>query len=303
MSSAIVINQVLIFSVIMLVGFLARKKGVITPDITKGLSDVLVNITSPLMIFTSFQFAYSSDMLRSAGKVLAFSFCIHVFSLLLGMVIYNKYPKPIRTILRFTTIFSNCGFMGLPLLQGIYGKIGVFYSSIYIAVFNVLLWTVGVVIFTGQQRQTNIKRVLLNPNIIAVVLGLTTFLLSIKISGPLYSGLELIGGMTTPLSMLVIGSILAGVRIREMFSGFALYYGTFVRLLVIPGLTLLITDLYNLAPILQGVCVLSAAAPTASITAIFAEKHHGDSLFASRIIFFSTVLSLFTLPFFILLVG
>lgn len=303
MSNNIVTDQVLIFAVIMFVGYLARKKGVITPDVTKSLSEVLVNITSPLMIFTSFQFAFSGDMLRSAGKVLLFSLFIHLFSLLLGLVIYNRYPKPVRTILRFTTTFSNCGFMGLPLLQGIYGKIGVFYSSIYIAVFNVLLWTVGVVIFTGQQRQTNFRSVLLNPNILAVLLGLTTFLFSIKISGPFYSGLEMIGGMTAPLSMLVIGSILAGVRIKEVFSGFALYYGAFIRLLAIPGLTLLITDLCNLAPILQGVCVLSAAAPAATVTAIFAERHNGDSPFASRIVFFSTVLSLFTLPLFMLLIG
>lgn len=303
MSNNIITTQVLIFAVMMFVGFLARKKGVITPEVTKGLSDVLVNITSPLMIFTSFQFAYTSDMLRSAGKVLVFSLFIHLFSLLLGLVIYNMYPKPIRTILRFITVFSNCGFMGLPLLQGVYGKIGVFYGSIYLVVFSVLLWTVGVVIFTGKQGQNSLRRNLLNPNIIGVVLGLTTFVLSIKITGPVYSALELVGGMTTPLSMLVIGSLLAGVRIRDLFSGFALYYGTFIRLLAIPGLTLLITDLCNLTPILQGVCVLCAAAPTASITAIFAEKHNGDPLFASRIIFFSTVLSLFTLPLFLLLIG
>ena len=134
--------------------------------------------------------------------------------------------------------------------------------------------------------------------IIGVVLGLAA--LSIKIPAR-FSALELVGGTT--LSMLVIGSLLAGVGIRDLFSGSALYYGTFIRLVVIPGLTLLITSLYNLTPILQGVCVLCAAAPAASLTAIFAEKHNGDALFASRIIFFSTVLSLFTLPLFLLLVG
>ncbi|HHU51234.1 MAG TPA: AEC family transporter [Firmicutes bacterium] len=303
MDNKIITTQVLIFAVMMFIGFLARKKRTITPEVTKGLSDVLINITSPLMVFTSFQFTYTSDMLRSAGKVFVFSLFIHLFSLLLGLVIYNMYPKPSRTILRFITVFSNCGFMGLPLLQAIYGRIGVFYGSIYLTVFNLLLWTVGVVIFTGKQRQKSWGRDLLNPNIIGVVLGLATFALSIKIPSPVYSALELVGGMTTPLSMLVIGSLLAGVGIRDLFSGSALYYGTFIRLVVIPGLTLLITSLYNLTPILQGVCVLCAAAPAASLTAIFAEKHNGDALFASRIIFFSTVLSLFTLPLFLLLVG
>ncbi|HEY8344507.1 MAG TPA: AEC family transporter [Bacillota bacterium] len=303
MNNNAVTAQVLIFAVMMLIGFLARKRGVITPEVTKGLSDVLINITSPLLVFTSFQFTYTSDMLRSAGKVLVFSLFIHLFSLLLGLVIYNMYPTPIRTILRFITVFPNCGFMGLPLLQAVYGKIGVFYGSIYLIVFNALIWTVGVVIFTGKQGRNGLGKELLNPNIIGVVLGLATFVLSIKITGPVYSALELVGGMTTPLSMLVIGSLLAGVRIQDLFSGSALYYGTFIRLVAIPGLTLLITGLCNLGPILQGICVLCVAAPAASITAIFAEKHNGDPLFASRIVFFSTVLSLFTLPLFLLLVG
>ena len=256
MDNKIITTQVLIFAVMMFIGFLARKKRTITPEVTKGLSDVLINITSPLMVFTSFQFTYTSDMLRSAGKVFVFSLFIHLFSLLLGLVIYNMYPKPSRTILRFITVFSNCGFMGLPLLQAIYGRIGVFYGSIYLTVFNLLLWTVGVVIFTGKQRQKSWGRDLLNPNIIGVVLGLATFALSIKIPSPVYSALELVGGMTTPLSMLVIGSLLAGVGIRDLFSGSALYYGTFIRLVVIPGLTLLIQPVQSDPDFTRCLCAL-----------------------------------------------
>src|SRR5690554_5367459 len=226
MSNTIVINQVLILFFIMIIGFLARKKGIITPNLTKGLTDILVNITSPLIIFTSFQFEFSGEMLASIGKILAFTFFIHLFSLLVGMVLFNKYPAPIKKVLHYTTVFSNCGFMGFPILYGIYGKIGVLYGSFFLVGFNVFVWTAGVMIFTGHREQGGLKKVLFNPNIIAIILGTVAFIFSIKITGPLYSALEMAAEMNTPVSMMVVGSILAEVKPREIFAGFAVYYGS-----------------------------------------------------------------------------
>ncbi|HBT17272.1 MAG TPA: AEC family transporter [Firmicutes bacterium] len=303
MSSKIVINQVLTLFFILIIGFIARKKAVLTTSLAKGLTDLLLNVTAPLMIITSFQFEYSSEMLASAGKILAFSLFVHTFSLLIGMLIYNQYPENMRKVLLFTTIFSNCGFMGFPLLQSIYGKIGVFYGSIFVVGFNVFLWTIGVMIFTGNRDRATLKKLFLNPSLIAVLLGMTTFILSLKIPGPVYTALEVIGEMTTPLSMMIIGSILAEIKLNEIFPGFAVYYGTLMRLVIIPWLSLLATNLLRFTPMLRGICVLSTATPAATMTAIFAQKYNGDSSFASRIIIISTALSIITLPLFILLVN
>lgn len=302
MSSIIVTNQVITLFLILIVGYFARKRAILTSELTTGLTNFLINVTSPFMIISSFQFDFSKEMLAFAGKILTFSFLAHIFSTLIGLIIFKKYPENIRKILRFTTTFSNCGFMGFPLLQSIYGKIGVFYGSIYVVGFNIFLWTVGVMIFTEKRDLSTIKNAFLSPNIIAVLIGITTFILSLKIPTPIYSALEIIGGMTTPISMLVVGSILAEMKLKELFSGFAVYYGTLIRLVIIPMLSLLITGLLNFEPLLQGVCVISTATPAAATTAIFAEKYNGDSAFASRIIVISTVLSIITLPFFIMLV-
>mgnify|MGYP000902496940 FL=1 len=302
MSSSIVIGQVITLFLVLVVGFVSRKRGIFTASFISGLTDFLINVTAPLIIITSFQFEYSKEMLTSAGKILAFSFLAHTFSTLFGLVIFKKYPENIRKVLRFSTTFSNCGFMGFPLLQSIYGKIGVFYGSIFVVGFNIFLWTVGIMIFTEKRDLSTIKKAFLSPNIIAVLIGITTFILSLKIPSPVYAALEMIGEMTTPISMLVIGSILAEIKFKELFSGFAVYYGTLIRLVVIPFLSLLATCLLHFDPLLQGICVISTATPTAAFTTIFAKKYNGDAAFASRIIMISTVLSIITLPFFIMLV-
>ena len=151
MNNSVVINQVLILFLIIAIGFIARKKDVITATGGADLTRLLLYVTSPLTIFTSFQLEYSRSMPLGAGQVFAFAVAVHLFALLIGLTIFNRYPEPVKRVLRFTTIFSNCGFMGFPLLQSIYGKSGVFYGSFYVMVFNLFIWTVGVRIFTGKQ--------------------------------------------------------------------------------------------------------------------------------------------------------
>lgn len=303
MNSSIIINQVLVLFFIIIIGFLVRKTGVFTQASTKSLTGFLVNVTCPLAIFTSFQMDYSASMLAGAGQVLIFALFIHFFAVLLGLGLYKPFPEPTKKVLRFITIFSNCGFMGFPLLESLYGKAGVFYGSFYVFAFHLFIWTVGVRIYTGRRDRSPWKQVLTNPNIIAVLLGLACFLLSLKLPAPVYTALEMVGAMNSPLSMLVVGSLLAEVKFTELFSGIALYYGTLIRLIVIPLVALLTTNLFPFPPLLQGVCVLLSAAPAAALTTVLAEKYDSDAHLASRLIFLSTVLSLFTLPFFVFLVN
>lgn len=305
--SNIIINQVLVLFMIMIIGFLVRKTGVFTQASTKTLTGFLVNVTCPLSIFTSFQMDYSPSMLSGAGQVLTFALFIHFFAFLIGLVLYRPYPEPAQKVLRFVTIFSNCGFMGFPLLESLYGKTGVFYGSFYVFAFHLFIWTVGVRIFTGRQDRAPakqaVKQVLTNPNLIAVGLGTVCFLLALKLPAPVAAALEMIAAMNTPLSMLVVGSILTEVKFKELFSGVAVYYATLVRLLAIPLVALLVTGWFNFSPLLRGVAVLISAAPAAALTTAFAEKYNGDARLSSRLIFLSTLFSLFTLPFFVFLVN
>jgi predicted permease len=303
MKSSVVINQVLVLFLVMLVGFFARKRKILTPVVSKGLTDLLLKIICPMAIYNSFRFTYSSSMLVSASQVLAFTIALNCFSILLGLALFNKYPVRTKQVLRFVTIFSNCGFIGYPILQIIYGKIGVFYGSIFNLGFNLFLWTVGVGIFTRRWDRSALKEAFTNPNMIAIFLGLITFIFSIELPSSINSVLEMLGGMNTQISMMLVGAVLAEVKPKEMFSGFPIYYGTLVRLLFMPICALIATSFLNLEPIVRGVCVLLTATPAASITTVFTEKYNGDSLLASRVTAFSTLCSMITLPFFMFLLS
>jgi predicted permease len=296
MDKSVVTAQVVTLFLIMAVGFIARKQKILTPDLTKGFSDLLLNITSPFLALSSFQFAFSRDMLAAAGMVLVFALVVHVAGILVGKILFARFPDATGKILRFITIFSNCGFMGYPVIGSIFGQRGIFLTSIYVAVFTTFIWTYGVFIFTGKADRRSLIGALLNPGIIAVFLGMLLFLFSLKLPLPVAQTLQAVGSMTTPLSMIIVGSMLTEVKPGDLFSGWAIYYGALLRLLILPFVTLFILKGIGFKGILLGVCVLTVAMPAAAISVPLAESNRGDVFFASRIVFLTTILSVVTIP-------
>jgi len=298
----IIIEQVLMLFIILLIGAAAKKRGIITADSGRKLSELLLNVTQPFMIISSFQFDFSRDMLLNAGLVFVCSLGIHAISMVVAMFIYRKYPMPQRNVLKFITVFSNCGFMGFPVLDSVLGSIGVFYGSIYVISFNIFIWTYGVMVFSGGSGGSSWKKVFINPGIISVCIGMILFLFSIKLPGPIYKAVSMVGSMTTPLSMLIVGSLLADIKFSELFKGLAVYHGTAVRLAVIPLLSFAVLSLFPIPDEVRFVSILLPAMPAAANTAIFSEKYEGDSSLASRIIGITTLLSIATIPLIIMLI-
>jgi malate permease and related proteins len=294
-------NQVLILFLLIFVGFIARKKNLLNNEITAGLTNLLLTIIVPFTIITSFNLKFSPSILHNAIILFWCAVLAHVFSALLSLVLFFKYHGPDRKILKFATIFSNTGFMGLPVLGSLFGPMGIFYGSIYVATFNIFVWTLGVMIFTGKE-ELKILKALTNPSLIAVLLGFLLFFFSIQLPIPIYQTLDMIGGMNTPLSMIVIGSMLAGIKLKELFAGLPVYYGSTVRLLIVPLAVAFLLKLLGIQEHLLKICIVSTAMPVATMTAIFAEKYNGNTLLASRLIFISTALSLLTIPLILLLV-
>ncbi|HOJ78294.1 MAG TPA: AEC family transporter [Bacillota bacterium] len=300
MDKTIIIYQVVTLFLMILVGFTARKIGVINLELHKGLNELLLKITAPLLALSSFQFAFSKALLAEAGMILIFAVSAHLFAIFFSKVVYLWHTGEQKKVLRFITIFTNCGFMGYPVVSSIYGQKGVFYTSIYVAVFNLFVWTYGVFIFTEKADLKSLKKALLNPGIIATLVGLFFFLFSIKMPEPIYQAIHTLGSMTTPIAMLVIGSALATVKTADLFSGFALYYGSFIRLLVMPLITIVVLKMFNFQANLLGVAVLLTAMPAAATAVPIAEEYQGDSLFTSRMVFVTTLLSVLTIPLIIL---
>lgn len=293
--TTVIINQITILLFLILIGFIIRKLGILNRELNKGLSDFLLYVTLPFSIVTSFNVPFSRIMFINGAIVLLISLLMHVFAIFISKLLFYRYPTAINKVLRAAAIFSNCGFMGFPILDGIYGPQGVFYGSFYVLTFNILIWTVGVSIFTGNKDQ-NIEKQALNPAVIAVIVGLVLFIFSIKMPAPLFKTMEMIGSMTTPLSMLIIGSLLMDINFSDLFSEFSLFYVTLVRLLILPSIAIFVLLFFGVKGIVLGVPVLANAMPIGALIVIFAEKHDADALLASRAVFLSTLVSIVTIP-------
>ena len=273
----------------MMIGFFAKKRDIINKETRKKLSEMLVRITLPAMIIYSYNQEFSDELLQNGWIMIVYSFAIHIFTIIISSFIFNKYPKDRKNILKFITIYSNCGYMGLPILEALYGKVGIFYASMYITAFNIFTWTNGVMIFTGEKDIKALKKALLNPGIIAVFIGMIVFIFSVKLPYPVLKTFEVLGTM--------IGSLIADVKLKELFSGWTLYYVTLIRLIILPLIVLFILNLAGITDaILLGACVTTVAMPAAANTAVFAERYNGDSAFASRAVAFTTILSMLTIP-------
>ena len=296
MKNDIVLNQVLILFIIMAIGFYARRKKILNDELTQGLSELLLAVTMPLLTLTSFNLKFSPEMLINAGLILICSILAHTATFFLGRALYAKYPEKIRAVLHFSAIFTNCGFMGYPLLESLFGKTGIFYGSMYVAVFNFFLWTIGIRIFTGKNDPGSFRKALANPGLIAVFLGIILFIFSVKLPFPVYRAMDLAGSTTTPIAMLVIGSTLADSDFSKLFTNIPIFYGALARLILIPAVALLILKLTGLDELLIKIFVIIIAMPVAANSAIFSKKFEGDALFASQLVLVSTLLSIVTIP-------
>ncbi|MFR1707705.1 MAG: AEC family transporter [Clostridium sp.] len=297
------VNQVLILSLMIVIGIYARKKSFIDDKVENGLSAILINITLPLMIINSFCLEFDKTIIGNAIKIFLYSLVIHIVLIFISRYIYSRMDERKKPLLIFTTTFSNCAFMGYPILSSIFGEIGVFYASIFTMVFTALVWTLGVALFTGKiSMKEASKSIIKNPSIWAVVIGIIIFIGQIKLPYALSQTIKSVGGMTTPISMIIIGSMLCGSNMKDMLGDFSLYYLSLMRLIVVPVITYFIMTMLRLDHTLIAICTLLVAMPGAVVGPVIALASGGDGKYGSQCIFVTTLLSVITIPLFIYLV-
>lgn len=292
-----IINQVVVLCLIMLLGLYARKKEYIKEHTVKSLTDILMNVTLPCLILSSFNMEFSTDLWARVKLIFIYSSIIHIFLAIISKFFFIKCDENKKKILRFVTMFSNFGFMGYPIVEGIYGKIGVFYASVFGIPFNIILLTYGVLLFNKEAKGNfKIKDIVMQPGILFVVIGTFIFLFSIKLPIPINKTLNMVGSMTTPMSMMIVGASFAGTSVSSMAKDFKLYYISFIRLLVVPFIICVLLKFIKADDYLLKLCVILEAMPAAAMTTVFAEMYNSDRIFSAKCIFVTTVLSIFTIP-------
>ena len=215
MDLTVIINGVIALFLIMLIGVYGSKRKIITPTINKGLTNILLEISLPCLVVSSFIFDMNDDLKSNIIKCFIYSPISLIITMIVSYIALYPIKSDKKIIMQFANVFSNCGFVGFPIIYSIFGNEGIIYASIFNMFFTIAVWTYGVMLFNGNIDKKDLKKVLLNPSIIAVIIGLIIMIFKINIPDVLYSTLELVGGLTSPLSMIIIGVILGNANILK----------------------------------------------------------------------------------------
>ena len=277
-------------------GFVLTRAGTITSAGRKSLSDLLINFILPCNIVCSFQMSMTGEVLSSCAVMLLIACGAQLLYLVTSRVLYPGVSRDRMACLRYATVCSNAGFLGLPIIGGVYGAMGTLLTSVLLIPQRVVMWSAGLSLFTRTDGKSVLRKLATHPCIIAVFIGFALMLSgNPTLPGFLQKALSGASGSTTCLSMLVIGSILAGAEHINFKDGILWWY-TLVRLVLLPLLVFGLLSLLPVDPMVRGVMVLASGMPAGSTTAILAARYDGDAPFASCLVFVTTLLSLITLP-------
>ena len=279
----------------MAVGFGCRKAGIFNDVARDKLTDFVVFVTLPCMIFESFNMAFSLESLKQGALALLIAVGMSCVALLLGKVLYNRFPYEEKSILQYGTLVSNSGFAGLPVVSGAYGDEGLFLGSLFIIPTRILMWSAGISLFTRADAKQAVKKVLLNPGIIAVEVGLVRMLFQIPLPHFVDTAVDNLGGCTSPMAMALVGAILVDVPLKTVLD-LKSFYLVAVRQFLLPGICLAALRLLHVDPLTIGVSVVITGMPNGTTTANLAQKYVADAKFASKCVFISTLTSLVTVP-------
>jgi hypothetical protein len=305
---AAVFNQVAVLFIILITGYIVKKARIIDDSFNSGLSNFLMYVSLPSLVITSMNFEFSKQILRNCASILVISLAVYFISIVFSFFVpyIFRIEGKEKGIYRFCTVFPNVGFMGYPIVEALYGREGIFYAVIFNLPFSFLIWTLGVMIISNNNKQKAIDyKKMLNPGTVASTIGLFTFLSSIEFPRPVLKAAEVLGSTTTPLSMTLVGIMLAKLDQNNFVSiandiktlGISL-----IRLVFLPVFTLLVLTFLEYNGLSRAIPVLMTAMPIAPTAVIFSDKYDNDSVLASKAVFASTALSMLTLPLIITLI-
>ena len=289
------LNTQLIILILILTGFSLSKIGMITENSRTTLTNIVIYVVLPCNIFLSFQYGISPEILLRSGIIVLISFGISIMHIIMGKVFFFRFSPERKVVAQYATIVSNAGFMGLPIIEAVYGPLGLMYGSFFLIPLRIFMWTAGLSLFTKSSSMHKLKTLATHPCMWAVFLGLAYAFAPFSLPHFVTGAISALSVSTLALSMLVVGSILAGVDIKTVNDKDCFYY-SFLRLIFIPTIFFIVLLLLRVDPVVKGVAVLAAAMPAGVITALLAEKYGKDSAFASQIVLVSTAFSIITLP-------
>lgn len=310
----ILLKQMLVLFLIMMVGFICRKVGIINDETSKKLSAIVVNVANPAMILSSA--INPGDTVKGHDLLITFILSIAMFAALMVLAIFVPYllkaPKSDFGIYRSMTVFANIGFMGFPLIRSVYGEDALLYAAIFQLPFNLLVYTYGVYVICESRdassdddkspRRNPIKEIL-NIGVISCIIALILFFVRPTVPSVIEDVCDYIGDMTPPLSMMIIGDSLSKIDIKKLITNVRLLAYSLIKLLIIPVAGTLIARECGIDGVLLGVFMIILAGPAATMNALLSQQYDSNYQLASEGVALSTLLSVATIPLVSLILG
>ena len=282
---------------VLAVGYAANKLKIMTGESNKLLTKLVINIAMPCTILNS---VISGDVGITGGQALFFVLMI-ILTFIIAFLLVIPIPRLLNTpkedtgIYQFMVVFGNVGFMGFPVVQSIFGTASIFYVALFNIPFTILSFSLGIIMVAGRGEKINPK-LFINPALIGAAVAIFIFATKITVPSILSSTTEIIGQLTTPAAMLIIGSTLASIPIKEVFSQWRLYPISLLKLFIVPVITWLVLRLFITDELMLGVLVVLSAMPTATNATMLSMEYGGNEKLASKGVFITTLLSVATIP-------
>ncbi|WP_269477235.1 AEC family transporter [Hominibacterium faecale] len=302
-----ILSSLIMIFILILPGIFFRKKELISDHQSEAVSAIVVNLTWPCMVINAMQMEFSFQILKDSGYMMAVALIVFTILIAVSFPLARllRMSKTKQYMAVFMLIFGNTGFLGIPVIKALYGTEAVFFAAILEMINDVLMFTIGIVLIqlsAGADLKIRAKQ-FLNPGLIGVMIGLALFLLNCRLPELLGGSIEMIGAATTPLTMFAIGYQLGALKIKEIVGDWQVYVISFVKLLIVPVVTLVIVKLWaGEFTLLEKVLIISFAMPVASASTIFSQQYKGEVAFATKTVLLSTVLSIITIPIFAIII-
>lgn len=293
-------KQVLILYILVAVGAVCDRVHLFTEKTAKACTDLLFYVITFCVIVQSFlTIDNTASNTKNLFIAIGCGMLMHLVAALLAFPFFRKGDKSRNAVFQYAAVFGNCGYMGLPLANAVLGTQGVFYCSAVIVSFQICAFTYGIYLMTADKAGKSafdFKKIILNPGVVAVLVGLPLYFLNIQLPAVFMQPISSLAQMNTPLAMLIFGTYLAHADFRSMLKEKKIALVCLCKLILMPLLLLGIYLLFGIRGTLLATLILTAGAPSANNTVMFAAKYDKDTALAAQTVSAVSILSIVTMP-------
>ena len=304
MDIEVIAHQMIRLFLMMGCGYLLFKVKLIDEDFNKKLTKLLLNFTLPAMILSSVLDQPEERDYSAVAYMFLFAVVMYAVLAIMAVVLTKaiRVPGPQQGIYMFMFMYGNVGFMGFPIMDAIYGSLGVFYAAIVNIIFNLSSFSLGVAFINyqpgerGQEKHKLDWKKFLTPGVSVSLLSVVIYLAGISLPEDIVSICDSVGNITSPLAMILIGATLATMKVKEVFTDWRLYIFAVIRLALLPAGIWLVLRLFVKDPVMLGTLSVMILMPVANSTVLFANMYGRDEKLGARGVFITTLLSIGTVP-------